>query len=229
MDRERSLTSYCHRQNKLNLGRKWSLIHHQSNQNRTVRKQIQILKHLSPTPPFFPGSASLLFLYLLPPEPHRGTGNGGYGQFMTHCLCRSLSLRGNTPHTLPLLQHEGSSHGRQFSINFSNDSPSHGLQLFINCLSTVLPTGCSPSGTGCSSVGPSRGHQPCQPTGSGVGSSLHGSASPGRSLLQHGLPFITSCKGRVSALTFQAPPPPCFFTDLGVCRVVSFTSSHSSL
>jgi len=60
-------------------------------------------------------------------------GNGGYGQFITRCLCCSFLLRGRTPHTLPLLQHEGSSHGRQFSTNFSNVSPSHGLQLFTNC------------------------------------------------------------------------------------------------
>ena len=41
--------------------------------------------------------------------------------------------------------------------------------------------------------------------------------------------FITSCKGKVSAPTFRAPPPPSFFTDLGICRVVSLTQSHSSL
>jgi len=51
-----------------------------------------------------------------------------------------------------------------------------------------LPTGCSPSGTGCSSVGPPWGHKPCQQSCSGVGSSLHGSAGPDRSLLQRGLP-----------------------------------------
>jgi len=133
-------------------------------------------------------------------------------------------------------------------------------------------TGCSPSGTGCSSVSPPWGHQPCQQTCSSMGSSLNGSTGPGRSLLQRGLStgsqlpsgihllwrgvpstgcrwisappwismhcrgttcftmvFITSCKGRLSALTFRAPPPLFFFTDLGVCRVVSFTSSHSSL
>ena len=49
--------------------------------------------------------------------------------------------------------------------------------------------GCSLSGTGCSSVGPPWGHKPCQQTCSGVGSSLHGSAGPARSLLQHGLPM----------------------------------------
>jgi len=41
--------------------------------------------------------------------------------------------------------------------------------------------------------------------------------------------FIISCKGRLSALVSQAPPPPSFFTDLGVCRVVALTLSHSSL
>jgi len=38
-DRERSLTSYRHGQNRLNLGRKGSLIHHQSNQRRIVRNK----------------------------------------------------------------------------------------------------------------------------------------------------------------------------------------------
>jgi len=35
-DRQRSLTNYCHGQNSLDLGRKGSLIHHQSNQSRIV-------------------------------------------------------------------------------------------------------------------------------------------------------------------------------------------------
>jgi len=38
-DRESSLTNYCHGQNRLNLGRKGSLIHHQSNQSRIVRNK----------------------------------------------------------------------------------------------------------------------------------------------------------------------------------------------
>jgi len=41
--------------------------------------------------------------------------------------------------------------------------------------------------------------------------------------------FITSCKGKLSAPASRAPPPPSVFTALGVCRVVSSTSSHSSL
>jgi len=48
--------------------------------------------------------------------------------------------------------------------------------------------GCSPSGSDCSSVGPPQGHKSFQKTCSGIGSSVHGSTSPGRSLLQHGLP-----------------------------------------
>jgi len=50
--------------------------------------------------------------------------------------------------------------------------PSHGRQLSTNC----------------PNVGPPRGHKPCQKTCSGVGSSLHGSTGPGRTLLQCGLP-----------------------------------------
>ena len=38
-DRERSLTSYHHGQNRLNLGRKGSLICHQSNQSRIMRNK----------------------------------------------------------------------------------------------------------------------------------------------------------------------------------------------
>jgi len=38
-DRERSLTNYHHGQNRLNLGRKGSLIHHQQNQRRLVRNK----------------------------------------------------------------------------------------------------------------------------------------------------------------------------------------------
>jgi len=41
--------------------------------------------------------------------------------------------------------------------------------------------------------------------------------------------IFTGCSG-VSALTPGAPPPPqSFFTNLGVCRGVSLTDSHSSL
>jgi len=115
----------------------------------------------------------------------------------------------------------------------------------------VPPTGCSPSGTGCSSVGPHRvtssaskpapvwaslstdpqvlagaccstvspwGHSFLQASDcSGVGTFPW---ATGGYVLHHELPwttggqpafpmvFITSCKGRVHAPTFQAPPPP---------------------
>ena len=50
------------------------------------------------------------------------------------------------------------------------------------------PVGCSASGTGCSSMGPPRGHKPCQQTCCSMGSSLHRATGPARSLLYHGLP-----------------------------------------
>ena len=169
-------------------------------------------------------------------------------------------LRGRTPHTLPLLQHEGSSHRRQFSTNFSNMSPSHGLQLFTNCpfheeqsfRNRLLQHG-SPAGSqalpanllwrGLLSPQVHRSWQePAPAWGSSQG---HGflqastycrwiSAPPWPSMGCRGttcltMVFITSYKGRLSILTFQAPPPPSFFTDLDVCRVVSLTLSHSSL
>jgi len=47
---------------------------------------IQILKHFPPTPPFFPGSTSLLFLYLLPTS-----GTGGRGMGVTVILSHVVS------------------------------------------------------------------------------------------------------------------------------------------
>jgi len=44
---------------------------------------------------------------------------------------------------------------------------------------------CSPSGKDCSSVGPPRGHKPCQKIFSNVSSPLHRVTGPARSLLQH--------------------------------------------
>ena len=48
--------------------------------------------------------------------------------------------------------------------------------------------GCSSSRTGFSSMDPPWGHKSCQQTCSSVGSSLHRSTGPARSLLQHSLP-----------------------------------------
>lgn len=52
----------------------------------------------------------------------------------------------------------GLSHGRQSSVSFSSMSPSHGPQVFVKgTCSRFLSTGCSPSGTACSSMGPPQG------------------------------------------------------------------------
>jgi len=198
-------------------------------------------------------------------------GNGGYGQFITRCLCPSFLLRGRTPHTLPLLQQE---------VPLTADSSpqiSPTRVLPTGCSSSrtapawVLPMGCSPSGTGCSSMGPPQGHKPCQQTFSGVGPLSTGpqilaGASPARaphrvtasfrhppspawglfhglqvdicsivdlhglqgdSLSHHGLQHELQGKNLCSSVSSTSSPS--FLTDLGVCRVVSFTSSHSSL
>jgi len=133
-------------------------------------------------------------------------------------------------------------------------NPSHGLQLFTNCPSMGPFHGVQSFRNRLLQHGSPRGHKPCQQTCCSMGSSLHGSVGPGRSLLQCGLPagcrwisappwtsmgcrgtacltrvFSTSCRGKLSALAPVAPPPCSYFTDLGVCRAVSLTSSHSSL
>ena len=131
----------------------------------------------------------------------------------------------------------------------------------------VLPTVCSPSGTGCSSVGPPLGHKPCQqnllwhgvlspwvrrswqgpapaqgsPRGhsflqastcSGVGSSMgHRRISAplwtsmdcrGTTCFTTGLHHELQGKALCSDISGTSSSPS-FFTDLGVCRVVSLT------
>jgi len=68
-DREGSLTNYCHRQNRLNLGRKGSLIYHQSNQSRIVRNKT---RSSNTFPPPLPSSR-------LPLPLPSGTGGWGMG------------------------------------------------------------------------------------------------------------------------------------------------------
>ena len=103
-------------------------------------------------------------------------GNGGCGQFITRCLCRSFLLRGRTPHTLRLLQRR---------VPPMGDSPPWTAPMWI------LPMGCSSSqtapvwvpstghclsGTDYSSVGPPKGPQvlpgACSSVGSPQGHSL---------------------------------------------------------
>jgi len=119
--RERSLTSYHHGQNRLNCGRKGSLIHHQSNQSRTVRNKTRSQKYLPPTLPFFPGSTSLPFLSLLPPSSAGGQGMGvmvssshavsaapssSEGGLLTLCPCSSLRSLSRETVLHKLLQRE---------------------------------------------------------------------------------------------------------------------------
>jgi len=175
--------------------------------------------------------------------------------------------------TLPLLQREGPSHGRQFSTSFLPQEsfpraaalhrlPQHGsfprgAVLQEQAAAVWVPLGVTspasnpaltwaPLSTGpqvlpgaCSSAGLPTGSQPP----SGIHLLWHGVPSTGcrwvsaapwtftgcRDTACLTMVFSTSCKGRVSARTFRTPPPPSFFTDLGVCRVVSITLFHSSL
>ena len=76
--------------------------------------------------------------------------------------------------------------------------PSHGRQSSTNWSSVGRPTGCSPSGRGCSSIG---GHKPCQQSCSSMGSLL--STGP------HILPGVCSNAGSPwDAACFGHPPAP---------------------
>ena len=116
---------------------------------------------------------------------------------ITHCACCSFLLRGRTPHTLPLLQ----------------------------C--GVPPTGCSPSGTDCYSVGPPRGHRSCQQTCSSVGSSLHGATGPARSLIQHRLPTGSPSPSGASTCSGVGSSPCCRW--ISAPALTSMGAGHSCL
>jgi len=107
-----------------------------------------------------------------------------------------------------------------FTIPASKPAPAWGP---LSTVTLVLPGAYS-------STGSPQGHSFLQAsTSSGMGSLpwLQGHMDcRGSACLT--MVFIMSCKRRVSAPAFQAPPPPSFFTGLGVCRVASFTLSHSS-
>ncbi|KAM9591464.1 uncharacterized protein ACIBXB_006257 [Morphnus guianensis] len=221
-------------------------------------------------PPPLPSSRAQLHSQILY-QPPSGTGGQGWGLRSSHVIfCRFILLRGRTHHTLPLLQR---------GVPPTGDSPPQTSPTWVlptGCSSSrtapawVLSTVCSPSGTDCSSVGPSRGHKSFQKTCSSVGSSLHRSAGPARSLLQRGVPSgsqppsgthllrrgvlhglqVDICstvdlhglqgdslphhglhhglQGNLCSGAWSTSSPS-FFTDLGVCRVVSLTCSHSSL
>jgi len=58
-------------------------------------------------------------------------------------------------------------------------------------------------------VPPRQGHKPCQQTCSGMGTSLHGSISPGRSLLQRGLPTESQPPSGIHLLWHGVPSTGC--------------------
>jgi len=135
-------------------------------QCRRSRNKNTSKNHLPPTSSFFPGS-SLLPISLPPPSKWcRGMGNGGCSQFIVHCLCRSflfmLFFCSNvSSHSQEIVLHELLWHGSFFmGCSYSQTAPAE-----------VLSTGCRPSGTDRSNMGPPWGHKSCQQTCSSMGSS----------------------------------------------------------
>ena len=112
-DRERSLTDYCHCQNRLNLGKLVWFITSQIGVGYWEIKP-NLTNTFPPTPPLFPGWTSPPNSLPPPSEGCRGMENGGCAQFITHFLWSSFLL---TPFPCwsvrPL-------HGRQFSTNCSS-------------------------------------------------------------------------------------------------------------
>jgi len=69
------------------------------------------------------------------------TGNGGCGQFVTHCLCHSFLLRGRTPHTLTC-----SSMGSLSQKTVVHELLQHGSFLWAAVLHKLLKCGSLPRG-----------------------------------------------------------------------------------
>ncbi|XP_049649850.1 uncharacterized protein LOC126035357 [Accipiter gentilis] len=192
-------------------------------------------KSPSPTPPFFPGSTSLLISLPPPPERCRGTGTGVLWSVHHMLSLPLLPPQGEDSSRSSPDPAWGPSHGRQSSMNFSNVTPPHGLQFFTNCSSVGPFHGVQSFRNGLLQrgllslhgvPGPARSLLQCrlstgsQPpsgvsTSSGVGSSTgcrRISAPPWTSMDCRGtacltMVFTTGCRG-ISALVPGAPPPP---------------------
>jgi len=108
-------------------------------------------------------------------------GNGGCSQFITCWLCRSFLL------TLFPCSSVGSLPWETVLHKLPHLSPSHGLQLFKNCSSVGAFHGVQSFRNRQLQRGSPTGSQALPANCSSVDSSLHGSAGPGRILLQHGL------------------------------------------
>ena len=163
-----------------------------------MRNEKKILIHIPPILPFFLGSTSLPNSPSPPPEWHRRTGNGGWGQFKC-CLCRFFFL------TLFSCSRVGSPSGVSPTGRSSPwNSPTWVLPMGCSSSCTAPPwvpsMGCSPLGTGCSTMGPPWGHKPCQQTCSSMGSSLHRSCQvPAPAWVLH---RVTASFGHTPALSW---------------------------
>ena len=185
------------------------------------------------------------FLYLLPLS---GTEGWGMGVVVSSSHVVSAAPSSSRSSCAPAW---GLSHRSQSSMNFSNVGPSHGLQFLTNCSSVgafhrvqsfrnrLLQHG-SPTG---SQVLPANLLQHGLPTESqpllgiyllwhGIlhglqvdicsNVDLHGLQAHSLPRLLHGLQGNCCFSAWSSSSTY-------FFTDLGVCRFVSLTLSHSTL
>ena len=100
-----------------------------------MRNKNQILKHLPPTPPFFPGSTSLPIFSISSLPEAQGDGEWGLRSVHHMLFLPLLPPQGeDSSHSSPAPVW-GPSHGRQSFTYFSNVSPSHRLQFFTNCSS----------------------------------------------------------------------------------------------
>jgi len=121
-DRERSLTNYHHRQNRLDLGK---LIYYQSNQSRVMRTKTKSLKHL----PFYPHHSILPKLNFTPKfstsSLQAAQENGEWRlQSVHHMLYVLLLLPQEKDSSQSSLAPERvPSCRRQFFMNFSSISP----------------------------------------------------------------------------------------------------------
>ena len=116
----------------------------------------------SPYPSLHPRLSFTTISLPPPPERHRGMGTGGCGQFIPRCLCRPFLLgRGLLTlfsfSSMKSLSWETALHKLFQSESFPQAAALHKLPQHGS-----FPRSCSPSGTGCSSVGPPQGHKPCQ-------------------------------------------------------------------
>jgi len=264
-DRERSLTSYCQGQNRLNLGRKESLIYHQSNQNRIMRNKTKSLITFPPPLPSSPAQLQSQFLSLLPPM---GAGGQGMGIMVSssHAVSAAPSSSGGGLLTLcpcsrgRSLSQETVLHKRLQCESFPwaadlHELPQCGSLPWGAVLQEQAAPACIPPGVTSPASKPARRgllspwvRRSCQEPASaqaphevtasfrhppapawgpfhglqeGICSTedLHG--LQGDNLPHHGLQHELQGKALCSSVSSTSSPS--FFTDLGVCRVVSFT------